>query len=86
MINYNIFVLAKSTAYQWDGLEWKDEFPVKKNQKIGEIASLGKQFVLSFEVFFEKIGDFPGKHWKNVLHLRYPAKGTRIPIVLIMKN
>ena len=74
---------------------WIEEFAVKKNQHLGNVK-IGKQYRVTFDVLFEKLGAFAalgsGKgYWKTLLHLTatggdLDAAGDRIPAIWVNGN
>ena len=64
------------------------EFTLRKNQNLGNV-NIGKQYMVKFDIFFEKMGEFSGTpSWKSLLHLtasgnNAEAVGDRIPSVFL---
>ena len=55
------------------------------NQQFGEV-DVGKQYVIKFDIFFEKMGDFP-KHWLTIFHMTADGTdGSRIPSLWLGKD
>jgi len=64
---------------------WFNEFPLKMNQQFGEV-DVGKQYVIKFDIFFEKMGDFE-KEWLTIFHMTADGTDTsRLPSMFLNKN
>ena len=71
---------------------WIEEFVVKKNQHLGNVK-IGKQYRVTFDILFEKLGAFAASgngYWKTLLHLtaggNLEAAGDRIPAIWVNGN
>ena len=73
---------------------WIEEFVVKKNQHLGNVK-IGKQYRVTFDILFEKLGAFAAccekGHSKTLLHLTatgadFDVPGDRIPGIWVNGN